>query len=37
VQAGRRESEAKRLGFTTLLGPDLARLRDAIVEAVAPR
>jgi DNA repair protein RadA/Sms len=36
VQAARRETEAKRLGFTTLLGPDLARLRDAIVQAVAP-
>jgi DNA repair protein RadA/Sms len=35
VQAARRESEAKRLGFTTLIGPDLARLRDAIVAAVA--
>ena len=36
VQAARREAEAKRLGFTTLLGPDLATLRDAILEAVAP-
>lgn len=35
VQAARREAEAKRLGFTTLIGPDLARLRDAIVAAVA--
>ncbi len=35
VQAARRESEAKRLGFTTLIGPDLARLRDAILAAVA--
>ena len=35
VQAARRESEAKRLGFSTLIGPDLARLRDAILAAVA--
>ncbi|WP_375389276.1 DNA repair protein RadA [uncultured Amnibacterium sp.] len=34
MQAARRESEAKRLGFGTVLGPDLARVRDAIVEAV---
>ncbi len=34
VQAQRRESEARRLGFTTLIGPDLAKLRDAIVAAV---
>ena len=34
-QAARREAEAKRLGYTTLLGPDLARLRDAIVAAVS--
>ncbi|MGT2425861.1 DNA repair protein RadA [Amnibacterium kyonggiense] len=34
VQAARRESEAKRLGFGTLLGPDLAWLRDAVIEAV---
>ncbi|GAA2751236.1 DNA repair protein RadA [Amnibacterium kyonggiense] len=34
VQASRRESEAKRLGFGTLLGPDLAWLRDAVIEAV---
>jgi DNA repair protein RadA/Sms len=34
MQAARREAEAKRLGFGTLLGPDLARLRDAIIEAV---
>ena len=37
MQASRREAEAKRLGFGTLLGPDLARLRDAIVEAIAGR
>lgn len=34
TQAARREAEAKRLGFGTLIGPDLARLRDAIVQAV---
>jgi DNA repair protein RadA/Sms len=34
MQAARREAEAKRLGFGTVLGPDLARVRDAIVEAV---
>jgi DNA repair protein RadA/Sms len=34
MQAARREAEAKRLGFGTLIGPDLARLRDAIVLAV---
>jgi DNA repair protein RadA/Sms len=34
MQAARREAEAKRLGFVTLLGPDLARLRDAILAAV---
>lgn len=34
MQAARRESEAKRLGFGTVLGPDLARVRDAILEAV---
>ena len=34
LQAARREAEAKRLGFGTLLGPDLARLRDAILAAV---
>ncbi|MGN6445313.1 DNA repair protein RadA [Amnibacterium sp.] len=33
-QAARRETEAKRLGFGTLLGPDLAWLRDAVLEAV---
>jgi DNA repair protein RadA/Sms len=33
-QAARRESEAKRLGFSTLIGPDLATLRDAILAAV---
>ena len=37
VQADRREAEAKRLGYRTLLGPDLATLRDAILEAIAPR
>lgn len=35
VQAARRETEAKRLGFARLIGPDLATLRDAILEAVA--
>ena len=34
MQAARREAEAKRLGFGTLLGPDLARLRDAIIAVV---
>jgi hypothetical protein len=34
MQAARREAEAKRLGFGTVLGPDLARVRDAILEAV---
>jgi DNA repair protein RadA/Sms len=34
TQAARREAEAKRLGFGTLLGPDLAHLRDAILQAI---
>jgi len=34
TQAARRESEAKRLGFGTLLGPDLAHIRDAILQAI---
>jgi DNA repair protein RadA/Sms len=35
AQSSRRENEARRLGYGTLLGPDIATLRDAIGMAIA--
>jgi DNA repair protein RadA/Sms len=35
-QGPRRESEARRLGFGALLGPDVATLRTAIAQALSP-